>query len=213
MDNVEDQVVEPLTPEQQAQKEKHDWINQLRLKFCIRPEFEVTKNIIHPDGRLNQDYFRPPKNYKAEAARKWTDVEKELLIQGIAKHGIGNFGLISKESMPKWSTNDLRVKCIRLIGRQNLQLYRGWKGNAEDIAREYERNKAIGLKFGTWKQGVLVYDDEGNVEKEILATEPDNRNINNSSSDTGGNDGDNNDDDDDDDDEDDDDDDVEMEQQ
>ena len=56
-----------------------------------------------------------------------------------------------------------------MIGRQNLQLYRGWKGNADDIAREYRRNKEIGLKFGTWKQGVLVYDDEGLVEKEILA--------------------------------------------
>lgn len=66
------------------------------------------------------------------------------------------------------STNDLRVKCIRLIGRQNLQLYRDWKGNAEDIAREYEANKAIGLKYGTWKQGVLIYDDDGKVEKELI---------------------------------------------
>jgi hypothetical protein len=60
------------------------------------------------------------------------------------------------------------VKCIRLIGRQNLQLYRDWKGNAEDIAREYEFNKEIGLQFGAWKQGVLVYDDEGNVERALL---------------------------------------------
>ncbi|ORZ26026.1 hypothetical protein BCR42DRAFT_316554 [Absidia repens] len=160
----------PLSPEEQAQKERHDWINQIRLKFCIRPEFEVTKNIIHPDGRLNQEYFHPPKGYKPEDARKWTETEKQLLIKGIEEHGIGNFGLISKESLPKWSTNDLRVKCIRLIGRQNLQLYRGWKGNADDITREYERNKEIGLKYGTWKQGVLVYDDDGMVEKELLAT-------------------------------------------
>jgi hypothetical protein len=62
----------------------------------------------------------------------------------------------------------LRVKCIRLIGRQNLQLYREWKGNADDIAREYEANKEIGLKYGSWKQGVLVYDDDGNVEKALL---------------------------------------------
>jgi hypothetical protein len=50
-----------------------------------------------------------------------------------------------------------------------LQLYRGWKGNDADIKREYQRNKAIGLKYDTWKQGVLVYDDEGKVEKELLA--------------------------------------------
>lgn len=54
-----------------------------------------------------------------------------------------------------------------MIGRQNLQLYRGWKGNADDIAREYAYNKGLGLKYGTWKQGVLVYDDDGKVEKEL----------------------------------------------
>jgi hypothetical protein len=46
-------------------------------------------------------------------------------------------------------------------------MYRDWKGNAEDIMREYEANKEIGLKYGAWKQGVLVYDDEGNVEKAL----------------------------------------------
>lgn len=56
---------------------------------------------------------------------------------------------------------------MRLIGRQNLQLYRGWKGNADDIAREYNYNKEIGVKYGTLKQGVLVYDDDGKVEKEL----------------------------------------------
>ncbi|KAI8149537.1 hypothetical protein BJV82DRAFT_642114 [Fennellomyces sp. T-0311] len=158
-----------MSPASEKEREKQEWVKKMRLKFCIRPEFEITKNMIYPDGTLNQDYFRPPKGAVKEEARKWTDVEKELLIKGIEKHGIGSFGDISKESLPKWSTNDLRIKCIRLIGRQNLQLYRGWKGNAEDIQREYQRNKEIGLKYGTWKQGVLVYDDDGLVEKEILA--------------------------------------------
>lgn len=45
----------PLSPEEQTLQERHDWINQIRLKFCVRPEFEITKNIIHPDGRLNQE--------------------------------------------------------------------------------------------------------------------------------------------------------------
>ncbi|KAI9497499.1 hypothetical protein BDB00DRAFT_756460 [Zychaea mexicana] len=155
------------TPASEKEREKQEWIKKMRLKFCIRPEFEITKNMIYADGTLNQDYFRPPKGVKEEA-RKWTEVEKELLIKGIEKHGIGSFGDISKESLPKWSTNDLRIKCIRLIGRQNLQMYKGWKGNADDIAREYRRNKEIGLKYGTWKQGVLVYDDEGLVEKALL---------------------------------------------
>lgn len=63
----------------------------------------------------------------------------------------------------------MRVKTIRIIGRQNLQLYKGWKGNGDAIAREYEKNKEVGLKFGTWKQGCLVYDDDGLVEQELLA--------------------------------------------
>ncbi|KAG0171644.1 hypothetical protein DFQ30_000674 [Apophysomyces sp. BC1015] len=141
------------SPEGDKLLAKQEWVKQFRLKFCIRPDFEITKNMIHEDGTLNQDYFRPPKGVKREEARKWTDVERALLIQGIEKYGIGHFGEVSKELLPKW----------------NLQLYRDWKGNAEDISREYDRNKAIGMKYGTWKQGVLVYDDNGLVEKELLA--------------------------------------------
>ncbi|KAM3584299.1 hypothetical protein VKS41_003123 [Umbelopsis sp. WA50703] len=150
-------------------KERQDWIKHMRLKFCIRPEFEITKTMIHEDGTLNQDYFRPPKGAKPEEARKWTDDDKQLLIQGIEKYGIGHFTEISRELLPKWSGNDLRVKTIRIIGRQNLQLYKDWKGNADAIAKEYEFNKTVGLKFGTWKQGCLVYDDDGLVEQELLA--------------------------------------------
>ncbi|KAF7725059.1 hypothetical protein EC973_000466 [Apophysomyces ossiformis] len=167
---MEESVAPALNATEEKIRAKQEWVKQLRLKFCIRPDFEITKNMIHEDGTLNQDYFRPPKGAKREEARKWTEMEKALLIQGIEKYGIGHFGEISKELLPKWSTNDLRIKCIRLIGRQNLQLYRDWKGNAQDIAREYERNKAVGLKYGTWKQGVLVYDDNGLVEKELLAS-------------------------------------------
>ncbi|KAH7043598.1 hypothetical protein BKA57DRAFT_110514 [Linnemannia elongata] len=53
------------------------------------------------------------------------------------------------------------------MGRQNLQLYKDWKGNEQDIAREFELNKAIGLKYGAWKGGCLVADDDGLVAKAI----------------------------------------------
>lgn len=62
----------------------------------------------------------------------------------------------------------MRLKCIRLIGRQNLQLYKNWKGNADEISREYDNNKRIGLQHDAWKQSVLVYDDNGEVEKELI---------------------------------------------
>ncbi|KAI7875067.1 uncharacterized protein EV154DRAFT_526790 [Mucor mucedo] len=167
-DTPMDTTEENYTDDELTMKARQEWITQFRLKFCAHDDPDPSKNVIHPDGSLNQDYFRPPKDAKIEEARKWGEAEKALLIEGIEKHGIGHFGEISKESLPKWSTNDLRVKCIRLIGRQNLQLYRDWKGNAEDITREYEANKKIGLEYGSWKQGVLVYDDAGNVEKALL---------------------------------------------
>jgi hypothetical protein len=46
---------EPLTPEEQLLKERQEWINHMRRKFCIQPDFEITKNMIHPDGTLNQE--------------------------------------------------------------------------------------------------------------------------------------------------------------
>lgn len=30
-------------------------VNEIRLKFCVRDEFPITKNMIHPDGTLNQE--------------------------------------------------------------------------------------------------------------------------------------------------------------
>ncbi|KAJ1981908.1 hypothetical protein H4R34_001910 [Dimargaris verticillata] len=159
----------------QLYRTKKEWINQMRLKFCRRPEFEITQNIIHDDGTLNQDYFRPPKDAlrpSQEQARKWTDQERDLLVQGVEQYGIGHFREISEALLPAWSPNDLRVKSIRLMGRQNLQLYRNWRGNAEAIKREYERNKAIGLRLNAWKGGCLVYDDDGLVLKAIMETEP-----------------------------------------
>jgi len=56
-------------------------------------------------------YFRPPKGAKAEVARKWTDKERELLIKGIEKHGIGHFREISEEFLPSW-VNHLSYMCL-----------------------------------------------------------------------------------------------------
>ncbi|KAG0014546.1 hypothetical protein BGZ81_000408 [Podila clonocystis] len=167
-DQTHDQTEQDATPKvERVFDARQQRINEIRLKFCVREEFPITKNMIHSDGTLNQDYFRPPKGAKAEVARKWTDKERELLIKGIEKYGIGHFREISEEFLPAWSGNDLRVKSMRLMGRQNLQLYKDWKGTEQDMAREFELNKAIGLKYGTWKAGTLVADDDGLVAKAI----------------------------------------------
>ncbi|KAL7321239.1 hypothetical protein PS15m_001029 [Mucor circinelloides] len=144
---------------------RRNWVLFMRNQFSVRAEFPSTETILKPNGR----YFRPKAETNHKEEQTWTDAEKGLLIQGIQKYGIGNWNDIRKELLNEWTSNDLRLKCIRLIGRQNLQLYKNWKGNADEIQQEYENNKRIGLKYDTWKQSVLVYDDDGQVEKELMA--------------------------------------------
>jgi hypothetical protein len=44
-----------LSPEEKLLKEKQEWVKQFRLRFCVREEFEITKNMIYADGTLNQE--------------------------------------------------------------------------------------------------------------------------------------------------------------
>lgn len=53
-------------------------------------------------------------------AKKWTDVQKDLLVKGIEKHGIGNFGLISKESLPDWVRYTADTMYYFLLSRYSL---------------------------------------------------------------------------------------------
>ncbi|CAG8740170.1 12690_t:CDS:2, partial [Acaulospora morrowiae] len=154
-------------------RRKQEWVRQMRLKFSTRPEFEITRNILYPDRTLNQDYFRLPKSLTPQLQRKWTEKERDLLIKGIQKYGIGHYREISDEFLLEWSAQDLRVKTMRLIGRQNLQLYKDWKGDVDAIKKEYEKNKRIGLKTGMWKAGTLVYDEKEVVLKMIQEQEMD----------------------------------------
>ncbi|KAL9539696.1 hypothetical protein MBANPS3_010113 [Mucor bainieri] len=162
----EDETDKMVDAETQARR---NWVMFMRNQFSVRAEFPSTETILKTNGRLNQEYFRPRAEIHAKEERAWTEAERNLLIQGIQKYGIGNWNDIRKELLKEWTSNDLRLKCIRLIGRQNLQLYKDWKGNADKIQQEYESNKRIGLKYGTWKQSVLVYDDDGKVEEELMA--------------------------------------------
>jgi len=53
------------------------------------------------------------------------------------------------------STKLLAVKTMRLLGSRDLKRYRGWKGTAELIAKEHEKNQKAGLEQGTWHNGVV----------------------------------------------------------
>eukprot|EP01135_Chromosphaera_perkinsii_P010445 Nk52_evm8s2133 gene=Nk52_evmTU8s2133 len=153
------------------EKARQDWVIHMRKKFCVRTDTDPeTYNILLENGELNPQYFMT--KTKKVAERKWTDKEKDLLLKGIEEYGIGNFGEISKALLPDWTRNDLRVKAMRLMGRQNLSLYKGWKGNKAAIEKEFNRNKEIGDRHGCWKGGMLTTDDAGKVERDIMATEP-----------------------------------------
>ena len=49
----------------------------------------------------------------------------------------------------------LTVKTMRLLGARDLKRYRGWKGTAELIAKEFQKNKKTGEDNGTWHNGVI----------------------------------------------------------
>ncbi|KAI9291015.1 hypothetical protein K502DRAFT_326485, partial [Neoconidiobolus thromboides FSU 785] len=162
---------------QQALTEKQKYILEIRKKFCIRKEFSITQNIIHEDGTLNQNYFLPKLSELQSShqlqmeqmkLKTWTEESRKKLILGIEQFGIGNFKLIADAHLPDWSVNELRLKACRLIGRQNLQLYKNFKGNEAEILKEWKFNHELGIKYNCWKNSVLVYDDQGVVLNELL---------------------------------------------
>jgi len=103
-----------------------------------------------------------------EDKRKNKSTERARLIAGIAKHGCGKWHEIQVEFLPEIDKSaDIQMLAKRLLGAQSLRRYNGWKGILADIENEYEKNKAVGLKFGQWKGNQLVYDSAGLVAKEL----------------------------------------------
>eukprot|EP00123_Amoebidium_parasiticum_P020421 comp4960_c0_seq2/m.1055 comp4960_c0_seq2/g.1055 ORF comp4960_c0_seq2/g.1055 comp4960_c0_seq2/m.1055 type:complete len:180 (-) comp4960_c0_seq2:645-1184(-) len=158
------------TPQRDLEYEQRQtFVKHMRFMFCRRPDFPDTEHMLNGDGTFNEKYFETQVMEVEE--RKWTERERALLLQGINTLGIGSFGEISATLLPDWTANELRIKSMHLLGRQNLSGYKGWRGDEQAIAREFERNKKIGLATGCWKGGVLVSDDHGEVQRLIDETE------------------------------------------
>ncbi|PRP88043.1 hypothetical protein PROFUN_04471 [Planoprotostelium fungivorum] len=134
----------------QQEIQRRDWVIQMRLKLT-NPE------MLNSDGTLCQE----PRKL-AEAKKRWGDREKKLLIAGITKHGVGNWGPIKDDSLAEWDSTELRVKTAMLFGRQSLKNYKGKKYTEAEIEKEHAENKRIGQETGQWKGGVLVATDEYN---------------------------------------------------
>eukprot|EP01102_Stenamoeba_stenopodia_P013368 TRINITY_DN4327_c0_g1_i2.p1 TRINITY_DN4327_c0_g1~~TRINITY_DN4327_c0_g1_i2.p1 ORF type:complete len:141 (-),score=36.11 TRINITY_DN4327_c0_g1_i2:382-768(-) len=74
-------------------QERQQWALKLRQKF-------TPKEMLKEDGTINHDWFKP-KAIRIKV-RKWGGKERELLVKGIEKHGIGNWTAIRQESLPDW---------------------------------------------------------------------------------------------------------------
>jgi hypothetical protein len=51
------------------------------------------------------------------------------VVQGIEKHGVGQWRDIGAEFLPRWDDTTLRLKTARLLGSQSLARYMRWKGD------------------------------------------------------------------------------------
>jgi hypothetical protein len=127
--------------------------------------------MLRTEGDINQEYFKPTQVVVLDG-KKWGVEERDLLLNGLEKHGIGRWREIGEEFLPRWDDQAIRVKASRLMGTQSLARYIGWKGDREAVEAEFQKNKEVGEVTGCWKSGVLVEDDNGSVRKALegLAT-------------------------------------------
>jgi restriction endonuclease S subunit len=108
---------------------------------------------------VNRRYFRP----RIEEIRVWRKREKRRLIKTIETYGVDQLDSIAKEFEPIWTKEEIRVKIMRLLGCEDLSLYRSFKGGERAIKKEYLKNRTVGLNTDAWKYGVLVFDQEGKI--------------------------------------------------
>jgi hypothetical protein len=64
---------------------RKEWAMKLRKVFS-------PKDMLHPDGSINQDYFKPP-------SMKWTDADRLALLAGIEQFGVGEWTSIMQECL------------------------------------------------------------------------------------------------------------------
>jgi hypothetical protein len=65
-------------------EEKQRWIREMRLRFCIRPEFPDTKLMVNDDGTLNQMYYIPAVRSSYECQTKETVTDQDVGTNGIS---------------------------------------------------------------------------------------------------------------------------------
>lgn len=102
---------------------------------------------------------------------QWGAKEKEEFYDGLTKFGVGSWKAM-KDHYNSLAPHDLRLKLMRLIGRQDLGEYFGLRLTEADVAAQFERNQKIGREHKhLWKNGMIVKDEQGTAERLIKETE------------------------------------------
>lgn len=136
---------------------------QARLEYATRMrQLFSPPGMLHPDGSINQDFFRP-KKVVTLADRKWGDAEREQLYRGLEKYGVGKWRDMAQDMLKGWDDNNIRLKAAKLLGCQNLSRYYGRCFSRRQVEAELEANKQLGAQTGCWKNGMLVDNDSGTL--------------------------------------------------
>ena len=125
------------------------WVKHMRKQLCP-PE------MVDQDGKFEEIYFKPRMRNNME----WTAKERDALTAGVLEFGVGHWMQIRRTHLKEWDEVEIRLKCSRLLGKQDLDSYRDWKGGATEMGEERRKNQAIadGGK-GKWICGVLVEEN------------------------------------------------------
>ena len=90
----------------------------------------------------------------------WTEKEEQGLIEGVQEFGVGHWMQIRRSKLREWDEVEIRLKCARLMGRQDLSSYQDWKGDAAQMAQERANNKAkADAGDGVWICGFLTTEN------------------------------------------------------
>lgn len=83
-------------------KERVAWAAAMRTKLS-------PQDMLNEDGAINQEFFKP-KKVVLKVDRKWGDMERDKLSEGLATLGVGAWREIVARLLPRWDENTVRIK-------------------------------------------------------------------------------------------------------
>ena len=133
-------------------EQRKKYLLEMRKRFCPSEMLEGDT------GMLREEYFRPPKPKKIIS-----EAEEELIVKSLETHGFGAWEEIAKEHFPDVDRNELRIKCMELVGKQDLSEYMGRKMTKEELDAEREKNLIEGKEKKLLVWGKVMADEKHGV--------------------------------------------------